>query len=206
MIYISKELPRKYIAPFAFIRHMVTYKGNKLTTQEILERMGWKNTQHKRKWMNDCIQDMLDKKLLKGYLIEQNRYFFHTKNVTYEPGTFYSCDFKDIEIIMRLNDKVNNVDLAGYYAALVSTINHNNGVGHASVSQLEQITGLSRRFIYKYNKILEDHELIYMVHSKNQGKPNYYGLYINRKKVLTVAVSNGMLLTRKEYDDIIGMR
>ena len=189
MLYIPKKLPLKCIAPFSFILVLMKYRDSVLTTQEILRSMKFKNTEYNRKWLNECIEDISATRSLDIKKISQNTYEF--KIIKYEPGTFYQCEFKDIERILNFEDGCNKLILAGYYATLISTIDSRTKVGKCYLSVLSKKIGISKKSIFTYNKILEDHEIIFMIHSKIKGKPNYYGL-----------PENSDLITKKFYADI----
>ena len=181
MLYIPRNIPIKCVAPLAYICFLIKYKGSELTTQEILFRMNYENNEYNRRWLNTRISQLADTKAIHAEGVGLNRYKF--KAVKYAPGTFYQCDFKDIERIMRISDQCNNADLAGYYAVLCSTINKATRVGHFKINSLVTLSGVNRATILKYNRILEEHKIIYIVHSRKKGVANYYGLYEDKKKV-----------------------
>lgn len=182
MIYIPYTLPLKCIAPFVYI---IKYKG---TVQQLLQRMGYENTQFNRRWFNNSIKEITDAKALNAALIKTNTYEFST--IQYNPGTYYSCDFKAIDLIMHLDEKCNKIDLAGYYAILMSTVNTKTKAGHNFISTLSGRTGLCKKTILRYNKILEDYKLIYMIHSTVKGQPNYYGAYNDSPNIIKARLTN----------------
>ena len=198
MIYIPRELPIKCIAPFSYILVLMRHRSKILTTQEILYSMNFKNTEYNRRWLNDCIKRIGILKGININKIDQNKYEF--KIVKYKPGTFYQCDFKDIQRILKLENSCNKLTLAGYYAILSSTINNKTRVGNCYSSVLCKKTGLSKKTLCTYNKILEDHKIIFMIHSTIKGKPNYYGLAENYNYVIKEAQDAGLWLPRKYWD------
>lgn len=160
--------------------------------------MNYENTEYNRRWLNNLIKEMDNKKALHIRQLKQNTYIFN--NIEYDPGTFYQCDFKDIQRILKLEDNCNKLKLAGYYAILSSTINNKTKVGNCYSSVLCKKTGLSKKTLCTYNKILEDHKIIFMIHSTIKGKPNYYGLAENYNYVIKEAQDAGLWLPRKYWD------
>lgn len=200
MIYVPKGLPRKCVAPFAYIQYLISSRGTKITTQEILYSMNYDNTQYNRKWLNESINYMLDNKIISGKLIEQNSYQFDKKHMKLEPGKYYMCEFKEIRRILSLEEGCNKIDLVGYYGILVSTISYKYKEGHCFLSVLSNMAKVSKDTISKYNKILEDNRFIYMVHSTIKGKPNYYGLYDDYDYVVRAAYKAGLWLPKNVYN------
>ena len=203
MIYIPKKLPLKYVAPFSFIHYLMTYKGNKLTTQEILKSMNYENTQYNRRWLNKAITFMIDDGILDGTLSDLNTYQFNKKRKKFNSTTFYSCEFKDIKRILTIEDKCNRLDLAGYYGFLCSTINNKTKVGNSFLSTICEKADLNKATVLKYNRILEEHHLIYMIHSTTKGKPNYYGRADDFDSVVREAYKAGVFIPKNIFDAFI---
>ena len=200
MLYIPKKLPCRYIVPFSYIQHMLAYKGNQLTTQEILYNMDYENNQYNRKWLNQAIISMIGMKVLNGSLLEQNKYEFKREKVDLKSKEYYSCEFSELKQIMQLKEKCNRIDLAGYYAILSSTINYKTKVGNSFISTLCDMTGLNKVTVVKYNKLLEDNKLIYMIHSSTKGKPNYYGKIDDFDRVVKAAYKAGLYIPKETFD------
>ena len=191
MIYIPKKLPRRCIAPYVYI---VAGKKNKLTIQELLQDMNYENTQYNRRCLNKYIMEIIDLGILSGKQSELNTYIFNKEGLKLKPGEYYICDFNNIKQVLNIKDKCNRIDLAGYYGILCSTINHKTKVGSCFISKLCDISGLNKSTVLKYNKILEDNKLIYMIHSTTKGKPNYYGMADDFDCVVKEAYKAGVFI------------
>lgn len=200
MIYIPKTLPPKYVAPYVYI---VANQYNKLTTQELLSNMKYENNQYNRRWLNQYIEDMINKKVLNGAVVKSNTYKFKKKHVDLKPGEYYLCEFDDIQQILNIEDKCNRLDLVGYYGVLCSTINNKSKVGYCFLSKLCELSGLNKSTVIKYNKILEDNKLIYMIHSTTKGKPNYYGKIDNFDCVVQEAYKAGVFIPEDIFKTFI---
>lgn len=200
MIYIPKGLPLKYVAPYVYI---VANQYNKLTTQELLSGMKYENNQYNRRWLNKYITAMIDEKILSGELVGSNTYKFRKKHIDLKPGEYYICEFDDIQQILNIEDKCNRLDLAGYYGILCSTINNKSKVGHCYLSKLCELSELNKGTVVKYNKILEDNKLIYMIHSTTKGKPNYYGRVNDFDLVVKEAYKAGVFIPEDIFKTFI---
>ena len=94
--------------------------------------------------------------------------------------------------LLNLPIKSNRLSIATYYIILRNTINYYTHVGYTSQYKLMQYANISKLTIIKYNKILEDHEIIYMVHSKKKNIHNRYGLYEYKADVIKAAKAAGI--------------
>ena len=199
MIYIPKGLPRKCIAPFAYIQFLISSRGTNITTQEILYSMNYDNTQYNRRWLNKSISYMIDNGIIPGELVSQNSYQFKKEHMDLKPGQYYICEFKEIQRILNLEEDCNKIDLAGYYGTLISTISYKYKEGHCYLSVLSDMAEISIDTVSKYNKILENNKFIYMIHSTIKGKPNYYGLYDDYDSVVKAAHKAGLWIPKDVY-------
>ena len=170
MIYIPKDLPKKYSSIYIYTVSHIIY-NNRITTNELISKMKLNNTQHNRKLINDCIQYILDNGLLTGSKLCNNKYELYNIEIDLKSGKYYSVDYDDINKIINIKDKCNRLDLIDYYIYLVSTINYHTKVGFTSIKTLSKRCGISTVTICKYNKILKDNNIIHMVSS---GKSNRY--------------------------------
>jgi hypothetical protein len=183
MIYVPKDLPKKYATIFIYAVSHAMY-DECVTTQEIITKIKLNNTYHNRDLVNHCIQYMLDNELVTGSKLCTNKYELFRTEVDLKSGKYYSVDYDDIDKIINIKDKCNRLDLIDYYIYLISTVNYRTKVGFTSVNTLSKKCGITAMTICRYNKILENNELIYIVKSKCQGLSNRYGRYEDRYAVL----------------------
>jgi len=186
MIYVPKNLPKKYAAVFIYAVSHAMY-DECITTQELIAKMKLGNTQHNRDLVNHCIQYMFDHGLVTGNKLCNNRYKLFRTEVDLKSGKYYSVDYKDIDKIINIKDRCNKLDLIDYYICLVNTISYYTKVGFTSIATLSKRCGISAITICKYNKILENNEIIYTVSSRSYRISNRYGRYEDRYAVINEA-------------------
>lgn len=110
----------------------------------------------------------------------------------------YAVDYYDIDMIMHVPEKCNRLDLVDYYVTLIDTINYHTHTGFTSIETLSKKCDIAPFTIVKYNKILRDNGIIYMVTSKKQGISNRYGLFKYRFEILKEAEKAGLIVDNKQ--------
>lgn len=192
MIYVPKNLPKKYSAIFIYAVSLSVY-NKEVTTKQLIEKMRLNNTQHTRKLINDCIQYMIEGELVVGRRICQNRYELYRKEVDLTDGSYYSVEYDDIDKIINIEGKYNRLDLVDYYIVLSSTINHYTKVGYTSIEVLSERCGVTPATICKYNKVLKDNKIIFIMTSRVKGLSNRYGMYRDRHRIYEEARRAGIV-------------
>ena len=192
-MYIPNNLPIEYIIPYVYIKYNTI---NKVT--DLLNRMNLNNTKYNRKWLNTCIQNMIDEKWINGIKVKNSKYEIYDR-CSLDPGTFSKYNYNDINFLMH-KDGCNNLALIKYYITLIRTINYKSHVGCCSLDSLSEKSGLSKLTVMKYNKILESSEIIYFRRFKNKMLCNRYGLYDDK---VFVDIMANKVLTRYRYSGIV---
>ena len=182
-IYIPNQLPLDYVVPFVYI---INKWSGIITVTTLLKEMGIKNIYNNRKWLNDSIQEMIDQGWINAKKIKNSKYELGEPNV-YEPGSFRSYKFNDIDLLMHIKE-CNPIMLVKYYIVLVGSINYKTHIGFCSLDTLSERAGINLLTAIKYNKILAKNGIIYYERFKNMGVCNRYGLYDDREFVRQEAI------------------
>ena len=185
MIYIPKNLPKKYSAVFIYVVAEAIY-NNVVTTKQLIMKMKLNDTQHTRKFINTCIGYMLDNEIVDGKKLSMNKYEIYRKEVNLKSGKYYSVEYSDISKIIDIPDQCNRLDLIDYYLVLSSTINYYSKIGFISIATLSERCGITEATICKYNKILVKNKIIYIRPSRKQGVSNRYCHYKDIDKLKNV--------------------
>lgn len=155
--------------------------------------------------LNELIENNIIKeinKVQKHYILDCSNLWIDTNNSNYTIITFNEV-IKIFEI-----ENVNNFSLLRYYIYLIGTISNkitvyledgqykNHVIGNFTIEYLSQLTGISKRTIIDYNKILENNKLIYVyrqndfiINEENNIKqlPNVYGRFKDIQYINTFA-------------------
>lgn len=155
--------------------------------------------------LNELIENKVINSIyeIKGnYILDCSNLWIDTNNSNYIIITFNEV-IKIFEI-----ENVNNFSLLRYYIYLIGTISNkitvyledgqykNHVIGNFTIEYLSQLTGISKRTIIEYNKILEDNKLIYInrqndfvIDEGNNIKqlPNVYGRFKDIQYIDTFA-------------------
>ena len=185
MMYVPKDLPKKYSAVFIYIVAEAMY-NNVVTTKQLIIKMKLKDTQHTRKLVNMCIEYMLNNNIVDGKKLCMNKYEIHNKEVNLKSGDYYSVEYSDISKIIDIPGQCNRLDLIDYYLVLNSTINYYSRIGFTSIATLSERCGITEATICKYNKILVKNKIIYIKVSRKQGVSNRYCHYKDIDKLQRV--------------------
>ena len=128
----------------------------------------------------DVVHSALDQ-----FTLECSNITLYVKKVKKTKEVFVSLTLEEIRIIMNIPN-IQVEKLLRYFAILKSTINIHTHVGFTGTEKLAAWSNISRKTLFEFNKILEDKNLIYIVHNKGfterkSGRlitiPNYYSLY-----------------------------
>ena len=191
MIYIPKNLPKKYAAVLVYA--ITASKHDPIiTTQELLLQMNMTNTQSHRKFINDTLQSLIRLDVISGTKLKSNKYELQMNEVDLKTNNYCAVDYYDINKIMNLDAKCNKLDLVDYYITLVSTINYKTHVGFTSIITLSKRCQMVIATISRYNRILKDNKIIFFVTSKKQGISNRYGLFRDKDEVIKAAKEVGI--------------
>lgn len=185
MMYVPKNLPKKYSAIFIYVVAEAMY-NNVITTKHLIMKMKLNDTQHTRKLVNTCIEYILNNEVLNGKRLCMNKYEIYNKEVDLSSGNYYSVEYSDISKIIDITDQCNRLDLIDYYLVLNSTINYYSGIGFTSIATLSERCGITEATICKYNKLLVKNRIIYMKPSRKQGASNRYCHYKDIDKLQRV--------------------
>lgn len=186
MIYVPKDLPKKYTAIFIVAMAQAVY-DELVTTQQILNKMELNNTAYNRKLINQGIEYMISNELIMGKKVKSNRYCLYRKEIDLKSKEYYSIHYKYINSIIKIKDKCNRLDLINYFLIIKDTINHYSGVGFTSIETLSKRANCTVATIVKYNKVLQDNHILFIATSKRQGISNRYGLYKDKENVIKEA-------------------
>lgn len=191
MIYVPKNLPKKYTAVFIVAVVQSVY-DEVVTTQQILNKMELDNTAYNRKLINQGIEYIIDNELIIGKKVKSNRYCLYRKEISLDSKEYYSIDYKYINSIIKIKDRCNRLDLINYFLIIYNTINHYSHVGFTSIETLSKRADCTVASIVKYNRILQDNHILFIVTSKKQGISNRYGLYKDKENIIKEAKSAGI--------------
>lgn len=155
--------------------------------------------------LNELIENKVINSIyeIKGnYILDCSNLWIDTNNSNYTIITFNEV-IKIFEI-----ENVNNFSLLRYFIFFIGTISNkitvylengeykNHVIGNFTIEYLSQLSGISKRTIIEYNKILEDNKLIYInrqndfiINEENNIKqlPNVYGRFKDIQYINTFA-------------------
>lgn len=159
----------------------------------------------------------------RGYiqLIEKNKnkeYIYDiSKIIEKKDGAFIQININEMQKILNINSNVDVVELLRYYVACICTFDSNKNhsynykFGDKSQKYLSMMTNINAATINKYNKILEDNRLLYIVRRKfsNYKKRQYgslhsqctniYCKYDDKDLCETYVKQQGFAKTTKQY-------
>lgn len=173
--------------------------------------------------LSKIIRNGTNELIERGYiqLIEKNKnkeYIYDiSKIIEKKDGAFIQININEMQKILNINSNVDVVELLRYYVACICTFDSNKNhsynykFGDKSQKYLSMMTNINATTINKYNKILEDNRLLYIVRRKfsNYKKRQYgslhsqctniYCKYDDKDLCETYVKQQGFAKTTKQY-------
>lgn len=169
-------------------------------------------TTHTLTSMKQGLEELIEQQIITEISISHKHYILDCSKLHLDTHSerFTVVYLDEILKILRLNAAVNNFTLLRYFVNLISTISpnfwllscpydvKNNFAGCMTEEELAKLSGISTQSVIDYNKILEEHGMIY-VHRQNSfsfgGKkqirqlPNVYGRLCDKDDIEQLAAN-----------------
>lgn len=157
------------------------------------------------------IRELVDNNVIKKIEEFSKHYILDCQNLWINSlqGNFTKIYFEEIQTIFSLKS-INQFSLLRYFIFLIGTLSGKitvyleNGeykncvVGNFTIEYLSNLSGLGKRTVIEYNKILEDNHLLYIYRQKDfifeednsiRQLPNVYGRYCDSEYVDNFAIN-----------------
>ena len=125
----------------------------------------------------ESISTLIELGHLKAEKLNNTSYKLDTSQFKYTKDWLPCVGYEEDDLRHIMLTQKHPVDILRYYLYLLSTVNSSTHYGYWSLDKLSEELGITTQTIIKYNKILEDMQLIYIYHS---GNSNTYGYYTDK--------------------------
>ena len=105
------------------------------------------------------------------YILDLSELYFTTDKVTETKDYFSIIRLDEIQSILNISGKIDKCKLLRYYIALIGSFNQSADMGEykgkvsgVSIEYLSEISNVSDRSIFDYNKLLVDAKILYIYH------------------------------------------
>ena len=222
-IVTNNELSSNVIAAYTALRMIQNLNTNEYYVNiKLLAYQLANNLMLGRKYMerlSDGLNELIAKKYIevvtnnadKDYILDISNLIIDNHSDCNNKAFFVVIESEEIHKIMNLDSRLDKLSVLRYFTCMISTINHNatyydvmgntynNFVGFMTNDYIGSLCGVTSYTTYdKYNHLLEDNELIYILrHSvmvrdekgRLKNLPNHYGRYKDKELIIGYSVN-----------------